>query len=103
MSRNVVFVSYLYERIFRVAKKVKQINCRACDGTMKMKTLSSGNCLGLCIALALFGVGLVLCFFPVPIFGAIVGVPLMIAALFVGGKKSKVWQCTTCGTTINRS
>ena len=74
--------------------------CQQCNGEMKKTTMSSGNCLGIALALFLFCCGLALCFTGI---GIIVGVPLMIVALFVGGKKSKVWKCTDCGSVINRA
>jgi hypothetical protein len=45
------------------------------------------------LALIVLVIGVVLCF---TIVGAIIGVPLIILALFMGGKRKKVWQCPEC-------
>ena len=66
---------------------------------MKKAVQSSGNCLGIAIALVLIAIGIVLCF---TVIGAIIGVPLMICALFVGGKRKKVWKCRKCGYLFER-
>ena len=76
-----------------------QLNCQQCGGTMKKTVQSSGNCLGIAIALILLAVGIGLCFTGI---GAIIGVPIAICALFVGGKRRKVWKCTKCGYLIER-
>ena len=66
---------------------------------MKKAVQSSGNCLGIAIALVLFATGFVLCF---TLIGAIIGIPLMICALFVGGKRKKIWKCGSCGYLFER-
>ena len=73
-----------------------QLSCRQCGGRMKKAVQSSGNCLGIAIALILLAVGIGLCFTGI---GAILGVPIAICALFVGGETKEglevheVWVC----------
>lgn len=76
-----------------------KLECKQCGGTMKKKIQSSGNCLGIAIALTLIAVGIALCFTGI---GAIIGIPLIICALFVGGKRRKIWKCTKCGYIFER-
>jgi hypothetical protein len=78
---------------------MRSLNCQQCGGSMVKKNKSSGNCLGLCIALAVIGLGIVLCLTGI---GAIIGIPLIIGGLFIGGKRSKVWQCKQCAYVIPR-
>jgi len=68
---------------------------------MKRKTLSSGNALGLCIALLMLAAGIVVVFL-LPVIGCFIGPVICFLALFIGGKRSKVWKCTTCGAVIAR-
>ena len=76
--------------------------CFMCGGSMKKTTKSSGNCLGITIALALFAFGALLTIF-VPIIGWIMGPLICICSLFVGGKRQKMWRCTKCRASIARS
>lgn len=66
---------------------------------MKKSVQSSGNCLGIAIALLLLAAGVGLCFTGV---GAIIGIPLAICAHFVGGKRRRVWKCRSCGYFFER-
>jgi len=77
--------------------------CQLCGGRMKKKTKTSGNCLGLAIALLLFFAGLLITvLFWWTIVALFVGPLIMLCALFVGGKKSKVWQCVKCKSVAPR-
>lgn len=76
-----------------------QLNCHQCGGKMKKKVQSSGNCSGIALALVLIAVGLALCATGI---GALLGVPIIICALFVGGKRKKIWKCTKCGYLFER-
>jgi len=81
---------------------VKSLPCQVCGvGWMKRKTLSSGNALGLCIALLMLATGIAVVFL-LPIIGCFVGPAICFLALFIGGKHSKVWKCTTCGAVVAR-
>jgi hypothetical protein len=66
---------------------------------MKRTVKSSGNCLGIAIALVLIVVGIAISLTGI---GAIIGIPICICALFIGGKRSKVWQCRRCRAIIAR-
>ena len=79
---------------------MKTITCQQCSGPMKKTSISTGNCLGIALALFVFCLGVILCFTGV---GIIIGIPLMLVALFMGGKKSKVWKCVDCGSVVNRA
>jgi len=79
--------------------------CQQCGGAMKKKTISSGNCVGLLLALIVFSVGVafVLSSLASGPFGLLIGLLLCGLALFMGGKRSKVWKCVKCGTIVNRA
>ena len=68
---------------------------------MYKTTLSSGNCLGLTLAVIVFFVGIVV-IFVIPGIGQILGPLLIVASLFMGGKRQKVWKCSKCGAVANR-
>ena len=74
---------------------------------MKKKTLSSGNAVGIAMALLVFALGvflsLVFTFIWVFPFGCFFGPLLCIVALFMGGKRSKVYRCTRCGIVVPRA
>jgi len=72
----------------------KKIECKQCSGEMKKETISEGNFRGILFALILLGTGIVITLTGI---GAIIGVPLILLALFTGGKRKKVWKCKSCG------
>ena len=76
--------------------------CQQCGGAMKKKTMSSGNCAGLTLALVVFCIGLLIAvaFFPL---GTILGLLVCLLSLFMGGRRSKVWKCVKCGSIVNRA
>ena len=76
------------------------LTCRQCMGPMKMSVVTSGNCLGIALALVLFAIGIAMC---CTIVGAIIGIPVCLCALFVGGKRRKVWKCQSCGCIVERA
>ncbi len=69
---------------------------------MRKKTISSGNCAGIILALIVFVVGVVL-ILTIPVFGWILGALLCLFALFMGGKRRKVWKCGRCGNVFDRA
>ena len=75
--------------------------CHQCGGSMTKTVVSSGNCSGLVLALIAFCVG-ILIFFALPIIGWVLGPIICLGALFMGGKRSKVWKCIECGSIVNR-
>jgi hypothetical protein len=75
--------------------------CQACGGEMVKKRTSSGNCLGIAIALIVFVVGLVITI-AIPVVGWVVGPIIMLCALGIGGKRQKVWRCRSCRSVIPR-
>jgi len=76
--------------------------CQQCGGTMKKTRISSGNCAGITLALVVLCIGLVVTFAFFP-FGLLVGPLMCLFALFMGGKRSKVWKCVKCGSIVNRA
>jgi len=71
---------------------------------MKRGTLSTGNCMGVLVALIVLFTGLfVTVFFFFTIIGPIIGILMMLAALFMGGKRRKVWKCRRCGYVFDRA
>lgn len=75
-------------------------SCQLCGQTMKARKKSSGNVVGLALALIVLTVGVVLTLTGI---GAIVGIPLIILSLFMGGKRYKVWQCPSCSWVAQRA
>ena len=71
---------------------------------MIRRTVSSGNCAGIALALIVVTIGLVITVL-IPVFGWVVGPIIMICGLFIGGKRQKKLICTakTCRTTIDAS
>ncbi|MCF7837980.1 MAG: hypothetical protein K9N49_05060 [Candidatus Marinimicrobia bacterium] len=76
--------------------------CQQCGGAMKKTVVSSGNCAGIVVALIVFCVGIVIAV-AIPVIGWIIGPIICIGALFMGGKRSKVWKCTKCSSVVNRA
>ncbi len=76
--------------------------CQLCGATMVKKVQSSGNCLGLLVALLVLFLGLLVTVF-IPVLGWVIGPIIMLIALFIGGKKSKVWRCTSCRSIMPRA
>jgi hypothetical protein len=83
----------------KIPNRPNAIKCSHCGGQMVKTTKSSGNCLGLAIALIIFAIGFFLCF---TLVGAIFGIPIMICALFIGGKRTKLWKCRHCAYIYER-
>ncbi len=77
---------------------MRGIQCRTCGAPMRRTSTSSGNCMGIMVALTVFIVGV--CLSVVGLF--IIGIPVCLCALFMGGKRSKVWMCTRCRSIIAR-
>lgn len=77
-----------------------KLNCSQCGGAMKKWTKSSGNALGCAFALLFIAIGIALCF---TVVGIPIGLPLMIVALFIGGKREKYWKCKSCKTVLPRA
>lgn len=73
--------------------------CQYCRGALVPSTISSGNASGIALALIVLVIGVALCF---TLLGALVGIPLIIASLFMGGKRTRVWMCPRCRVAINR-
>lgn len=79
-----------------------EIKCQQCGGQMVKRTISSGNCLGLLVALTVLVVGITL-IVAIPVIGWILGALLCLIALFIGGKRKKVWKCSRCGYFFERA
>ena len=78
-----------------------KLDCKTCEqGIMVKTTASTGNIVGLILALIVLITGITLTVTGV---GAIVGVPLILISLFMGGKRRKVWKCKTCKAVIDRA
>ncbi len=80
--------------------KKSGLSCRECGSSMKKATRSTGNLIGILGALLVFCIGV---FLTTTVVGAIVGVPMMLFALFMGGKRQKVWKCNNCGYFFERA
>lgn len=69
--------------------------CRYCGGEAVKDVRSSGNAGGLAMALLVLCLG-VLVFVLVPVVGWVAGPVICLLALFMGGKREKVWRCRSC-------
>ena len=73
--------------------------CPLCGGGMLQKTKSSGNAAGIALALIVLIIGIVL---TATCWGSIIGIPLCVCALFMGGTRTKVLQCVNCRHILRR-
>jgi len=73
--------------------------CQLCGGAMKKKTLGRNPLVALIVNLFLFFGGILLCFIP-PLF--IIGIPMILIALFRQNKRQKVLMCVQCRGTVAR-
>ena len=69
---------------------------------MRKSIISSGNCAGLIVALLVFCAGVLIAAVLGP-FGWVIGTIICVGALFLGGKRSKVWKCANCGSVVSRA
>lgn len=75
------------------------IECKQCGGAMQQAKRSTGNAPGIALALVVLAVGIVL-----SVSGYwLIGVPVAVGALFMGGKRSKIWKCAKCGYYFERA
>lgn len=79
--------------------KVKQLPCGVCGGVMKRKRVGTTTALDVALAIIALLIGISLC---LTIIGAILGVPLMLVALFMVSKTKNVWKCRDCGQSFDR-
>lgn len=78
---------------------VGQPICQACGGGMMPAVISEGNAAGIALAIIVLIIG---CGLSTSVLGAVVGIPLIICALFMGGRRKKVWRCVQCRAIILR-
>ena len=76
-------------------------SCPSCAGPMRKAKVSSGNFVGIVLALIVFVVGLAVMIL-IPILGWVFGPLFMLLALSMGGKRSKVWRCKSCRVALAR-
>lgn len=69
--------------------------CAACGSAMQKSSEGKSGGIG-CLLLV---IGILLCF---TLYGAIIGIPLIIYALHVGSKRRGLWVCKKCGHQIER-
>ncbi len=75
------------------------IECKQCGGAMQQAKRSTGNATGIALALVVLAVGIVL-----SVSGYwLIGVPVAVGALFMGGNRSKIWKCAKCGYYFERA
>jgi hypothetical protein len=75
--------------------------CQLCGAGMSETVVSSGNCSGIVVALIAFAIGILITVF-LPVVGIIIGPIICFCALFMGGKRQKVWKCTNCASLVDR-
>ena len=70
-------------------------NCGLCGSVMKKSKEAKSGGMG-CLLLI---IGVLLC---LTLYGAIIGIPLIIYALHLGSKRRGLWVCTKCGHQVER-
>lgn len=71
--------------------------CQLCQTVMVRKTVSNENAANTAAALIVMAIGIAICCTGI---GAILGVPICICALFIGGGKKKFLVCPSCGMKV---
>ena len=77
-------------------KKLKELNCKQCDGVMKQKRVAASSGLGCFLLIIAF---FLIWFFPI---GTILAFILVVAGLVYGSRANKFWVCQKCGSRIER-
>lgn len=77
-------------------------SCQQCGDAMKKTSISSGNCIGLLLALIVLFGGIFVFIF-IPVIGWVIGPLMCLVALFMGGKRRRVWRCRGCGYFFERA
>ena len=78
-------------------------HCQLCGSTMNKRTISKVNAAGIAAALLCFAAGVWITVAGFFCGGPFVGIPLCICALFMGGKRQRVWKCRNCGAAAERA
>lgn len=77
-----------------------KVVCQQCGGKMR-KTKRDDHDYGLqFVGVALFFAGLIVLF--IAPFGALIGLAMIVGAMFMGFKRQKVWSCNNCGYFFQR-
>jgi len=71
------------------------INCPHCDGSMKKGAEAKSTGMG-CLLIVL---GIIL---TVTVYGAILGIPMLIIGLVLGSQRRGLWICKKCGYRMER-
>ncbi len=75
--------------------------CLQCGGRMRAATRMADALSGIVLPLLTLAAGVLVTFF-VPGVGCVAGPLLCAVALFVGGKRRKIWLCDRCGGFFDR-
>lgn len=89
------FWDFLWEKELPTTAK-----CHLCGSSLVKTTISKGNASGIALALVVLFIGILILLTG---WGAIIGIPLCICALFMGGRRIKVLRCPKCGATTEAS
>lgn len=73
---------------------MSSVICKQCGDEMQRSSKAETNMALQLLGVVVFLIGLAISFSGI---GVIIGVPLMLAALFMGYKKKKVMKCGGCG------
>ena len=76
----------------------KVIECKQCGEAMRKEIQSKGNLTGIILALIVLAIGISLSAIGL----WIIGIPVIILSLFMGGKRVKIWKCPECGYFFER-
>lgn len=68
--------------------------CPKCQGELRVEQQSVGNARGVAVGASGLVIGVLL---TLTVCGAIIGIPLIIASMFQGGKKVNLLVCRRCG------
>ena len=78
----------------------KRISCQHCGKPMKKTATSTATMTKTGLSMMFFGIGILFC---LTIVGAIVGLPMILVAGLLLGKRKKVWKCRGCRVVIDRT
>ena len=84
----------------RLRKAEGKPRCQLCGSLMKKKTIRKKTIIGIAISILCFFMGILITFVGFIWGGPIIGIPICIFALFIGGKKVKVFKCKNCAAIV---
>jgi hypothetical protein len=78
-----------------------QLPCPHCQEPMHPTTRTTGTATAFCVACIFLLLSIIICasFFP---FGLLLGLPMLLCSLRIGGRRESYWLCPRCRSKIPR-